>query len=402
MKRIALCLLLLVTASWTTVFAQTSASTADRARFMRGRLRAEPRALTYADGTRFRWRFATGFRLVELVAHGRENEAVAFLKWTRATGFNGVRVLTMARHMFSLPPGEGLAALPRLLELAAREDLYVEVVALADTRAYEMSWDAVRAHVRAVGTVAAAHANTVVEVANEPYHGTQVDRLVEPAALTELAGLVPAVIPVAPGAPPDEPAKYKNGARYLTIHLERGRDEWEMVRRQWQLAALSEETGLFVVNDEPIGADELDKPGSRESNPAIWFTFGALSRITETATTFHFEDGLHARLPRPNQQRCADAFIAGAILIPEEVILTPKNARWADSPVRAARFKDDSPEGTVVRVYSGTSDTRGWTIAVGLDKGKDPGIEWQHGWSPRRVVAERAGVRVYEIANSAR
>ena len=41
-----------------------------------GRLRAEGRTLVCADGSVFRWRGVTAFRLVDLVADGREPEAV--------------------------------------------------------------------------------------------------------------------------------------------------------------------------------------------------------------------------------------------------------------------------------------------------------------------------------------
>src|SRR5688500_9808400 len=64
----------------------------EQPRQMRGRLQAQGRALTYPDGQRFRWAFATGFQLVHYVATGSTQTATDFLKWARNTGFNGVRV----------------------------------------------------------------------------------------------------------------------------------------------------------------------------------------------------------------------------------------------------------------------------------------------------------------------
>src|SRR5262245_2449513 len=69
---------------------------------------AVPRHLA-VDGTGFRrgsapfeWRGITAFRLLEQLAHGRENEAIAYLDWARANRVNVVRVLTMAKHLFQL------------------------------------------------------------------------------------------------------------------------------------------------------------------------------------------------------------------------------------------------------------------------------------------------------------
>src|SRR5688500_4497123 len=150
-----------------------------------------------ATGRTFAWRGITAFRLAEQIASGREAEAVAYLDWAAANDITVVRVLAMAQHLFKLTPADGLRVLPRLLELAARRGLHVEVVALADTAGLNLDLDA---QVTAVGKIAAAHSNAFLEIANEPFHPTQDPKLHDRAALARLAALVPEEVVVAYGS----------------------------------------------------------------------------------------------------------------------------------------------------------------------------------------------------------
>ncbi len=353
-----------------------------------GRLRVSGRLLRDDRGWPFVWRFCTGFRLLEQIAHGREEEASRFLDWASETGFNGVRVLSMASGVFALSPLEGLTVLPRLLRLAADRGLYVEVVALADTASVAVN---LRGHVEQVASIVRYSENGLLQVANEHYHITQDSRLHD---LTFLASLAPTttigenLFTVSPAQ--DDEAVAPEG-QYMTRHLDRSRDTWNMVRRVRELENVSAATGKPVINDEPIGAAEEDIAGRRMSDPQVFFTFGALGRLVGVGSTFHFEDGLHARLPGPRQQSCAGAFIQGTHIMPEEATPTFKNAGWADSPVKSADFTK------VVRAYSAIGGTAGWTVLVGLSG--DPHVEWQNGWRPTGLVdgATWPNVQVWHI-----
>src|SRR3954462_5192085 len=68
-------------------------------------------------GKPFAWRGITAFRLVEFVAHGRERDADAYLRWAASQTLTIVRVFAMADGIFQLTPAEGERALPRLLRL---------------------------------------------------------------------------------------------------------------------------------------------------------------------------------------------------------------------------------------------------------------------------------------------
>ncbi len=355
-----------------------------------GPLRVAGQAIVYPDGSRFTWTGITAFALLDQIADGRSDDTDAFMRWARGRGFNLVRVLAMANSLFRLPPADGLAALPRLLEMAAQHDLYVEVVALADTRAYGMDRDALRAQVAAVAQVSARYPNALVQIANEHAHPTQVDALHDPAFVSSLASAIPAAVLYTDAPPPDDRATRPQGM-YLTRHLDRGGDPWAMVSRVRVLAGLSTAVRKPVVSDEPIGAAERREPGRRLADPAVFFAMGALGRIFGVGTTFHCEDCLQARVPGRVQQECADAFIKGTTLVPDDVSPAFHDARAPGSPVADAAVGRG-----VVQVYSGVAGARGWTLALGL-RG-DPAIAWAPGWSPTRVVYDKPGIRVWEIA----
>jgi hypothetical protein len=363
-----------------------------RPKVLDGRLVARGRHLVYPDGRVFVWRGATGFQLLDHLADGRNAEAVDFAVWAREKGLSVLRVLAQADGMFKLSPEAGRAALPRLCALATEYDFYVEVVALADSAALQKDAAGLRAQVRAVGQAAAACPAFLVQAANEHQHSTQHSLVRDTTFLASLAGEIPAEVTYTL-APPFDDEKLEPTGEYVTRHRSRSRDEWNQVRRVRELHMVSEQTGRFVVDDEPIGADEQDRAGARESNCSIFFTQGALSRLFDVGSTYHFQDGLFAKVPRPNQESCAQAFVAGTRLVPDDVRLSYQNTGWATSPVADAHFTDEG--GHVVRVYSGVSGNTGITVALGLTG--DPRIVWANGWTPRRVLAERPGVTVWEI-----
>jgi hypothetical protein len=277
-----------------------------------GRLSTRDTRLACSDGSPFRWRGVTAFALLEQVAHGRRRDADAYMRWASKTGFNLVRVLAMADVLFKLTPDEGRRHMTTLFRMAGERGLYVEIVALADTASYGMELADLRAQAAAVGEIAAGHPNVVVQIANEHYHPTQSRELHDPAALRELARLIPPPVLYTESAAADDTAIQPQGA-YVTRHLSRGGGAARMVARVQLLGSLALQTGKPVVNGEPIGAAERDQPGRRLSDPGF---FRDLARQTSAAGlaggTFHCEDGLFARVPGPVQQACARAWVQGA------------------------------------------------------------------------------------------
>lgn len=270
-----------------------------------GHLKVSGTRFLTADGSRFAWRGITAFRLVEFVARGREGEADAYLKWAASKELNVVRVLVMADGLFKLSPADGVRALPRLLEIARRHGMYVEVVALADTAAIRVDPGA---HVKAVGAICAAHPNALLEIANEPGHPTQAGPLHDAGYVAALARAVPAAVPVALGS-----VEYGDGfgaGRYVTWHAPRsGRGGWPA-----QIArggALVRKFRKPVINDEPIGAADAAVEGRRDNDPARFREGGAASRRAGLGATFHYEGGLQAKRPTKIEAACLDAWLRG-------------------------------------------------------------------------------------------
>lgn len=270
-----------------------------------GHLRVSGTRFLTADGAPFAWRGITAFRLVELVAHGREAEADAYLTWAAAKQLTVVRVFAMADGLFQLPPADGQHALPRLLELAERHGLHVEVVALTGTTV--MNVDMPR-YIKAIGEICARSPNALIEIANEPGHPTQAAAVHDAAYLRSLAQLVPKGVPVALGS-----VEYGDGfaaGTYVTWHAPRsGRGGWPA-----QIAAGAGMPKRFekpVVNDEPIGAADTAIAGRRDNDPEHFQQAAAASRHAGLGATFHYEGGLQAKLPSKIEMACLDAWLAG-------------------------------------------------------------------------------------------
>lgn len=287
------------------------AEAAERA--VSARLRVGGTLFVNADGSRFHWRGITAFRLVEMVARGREAEAAAYLDWAAAHGVTVVRVLTMATHLFELAPADGRRALPRLLELAAERGIHLEVVALADT--LELEPAALAAHVTAIGAMAAAHPNALVEIANEPFHPTQHPSLHDRATLARLAALVPTEVLVAFGSDAPEAS---GGGDYVTVHMPRGAG-WEHVRALAQGAALVRQYGVPVVSDEPIGVAPETAGGRRDNSPERQRAAALLTRMTGMHATFHYEGGLQAEVPAGVELAAFNAWKQAWTLLPEDI-----------------------------------------------------------------------------------
>jgi len=360
---------------------------------VQGRLAVCGRGLCGPDGSRFSWRGVTAFGLVDLVADDRAADAEAFLAWAANTGFTLVRVLAMNRGWMDLSPADGLRALPRALEMARAHGLYVQVVALAGTGAPDFRGDAfLRAQVRAVAQVCAAAGNCVLELANEPYHGSQA-ALNDPARMQRLQQDVPAGLPVAWGAARDYRSEEMAGGSYVVAHVGRSGKRWDRASRVQDLGELSRRTGKFVVDSEPIGAAEAPQPSRRDSEPGAFFAQGLLARIFDVGTTFHCEDCLQARLPGPVQRRCAEALIAGATLAPSGVAFTPVAVGASNSPV--AQVGSLSPQ---ARTFAAAAASEGLVLVLGASQPPQP--TWPHSWAPRAHVSQWPGLHAWRVVKT--
>ena len=156
---------------------------------------------------------------MEFVAHGREKDADAYLRWAASKKLNVVRVFAMADGIFQLSPADGLRALPRLLEMArtARPLRRSRRVHRDERHQVDRA-----AYVKAIGAICARHPNALLELANEPGHPTQAKEMHDPEHLQSLLPLVPKEVPIALGS-----VEYHDGfaaGTYVTWHSPRGTD----------------------------------------------------------------------------------------------------------------------------------------------------------------------------------
>ena len=270
-----------------------------------GHLKISGTRFLKADGSAFAWRGITAFRLLEFVAHGREAEADAYLAWAASKKLNLVRVLVMADGLFKLSPADGERALPRLLDLAQKRGLHVEVVALADTASIAVDPEK---HIKAIGAICARYPNALLEIANEPVHPTQAKALHDAAYLKTLAALVPGGVPVSLGSVENGDA-FAAGA-YVIWHAPRsGTGGWPAQIAHG--AALAKRFGKPVINDEPMGAADKAVSGRRDNDPARFRQAALATRRAGLGATFHYEGGLQARKPTKTEMACLDAWLAG-------------------------------------------------------------------------------------------
>ena len=188
------------------------------------------------------------------------------------------------------------------------------------------------------------------------------------------------------GAAAEDESHEMAGGTYVVVHVGRSGDRWTRVARMRSLAGLSAATGKFVVDNEPIGAAETPDRGRRDSAPEAFFAQGVLSRLLDVGSTFHCEDCLPARVPGPVQQRCADAFVEGRRIVPEDVNPTIVDAASAAAPAAVA-------DGVNARVFSATADDRAWSLILG--QSNEVGVRWDHGWRAAKRIAQRPGVEVW-------
>lgn len=342
-------------------------------------------SLIAADGQRFDWLGCTAFRLVELVAAGRVDEARAWLQWAASTGFTLQRVLTMCAAapdggMFRLTPADGLAALPDTIRLCAEYGQYVEVVALAATERFGFGEAECRAHVRRVAAICAASNSTVLQIANEYQDGSHCDWLQDDIPhVHALSREIPNAVLYTESPPNGEfDEREQPQGRYLTRHRSR-KDKWNNARRIIELKRLAGNVSLPVIDDEPSGAAEVPRGNARYTDPAFFYAQGLLTKFHNLAgTTFHSEAGLQAQVPGPTQQRCARALIEGFSFPPAREYRF-ENAKHSTSPVKDADFE------RVCRVFSFLHPSGSYAVALGVEPG-GPAIVWQNGYRPLETL----------------
>lgn len=240
-----------------------------------------------------------------------------------------------------------------------------------------------------------------LEIANEYYHATQRDEVHDVNRLKQLAKRVPGHIIVALSAAHDDESLDTAGGEYVPIHLDRGRDMWNEVRRVREAEAVEGATGKPAIIGESTKIAGIDQEGKFENSPNWWLTFGVLCRGFEIDWDIHSEFGLQGRMPDGPEQACFEAALQGylsIIPIDRDVIYKNSNVNggWGDSPVQSHNVDG------VTRVYSfvEAGGDRGHSIAEGITG--DPGVRFGAGWTPTGgPIVDDPEVKVWDIRKAA-
>jgi hypothetical protein len=230
-------------------------------------------------------------------------------------------------------------------------------VALAGTADIPVNLDE---HVEATGRILDTHPNGLIEIANEPVHPSQSAEVQRPQVLAALAARVPREIPIALGS--IERGDGFGAGTYITWHAPRdsGRGGWGHVLALAAGADLLARWQKPVVSDEPIGAGPEFQPGRRDNDPARFRVAAILTRLAGMAATFHYDAGIHARVPDGRELECFNAWNEGWALLPTDV---ERDGTFAAGGGASGAVK--SFDQGIAGVFERTGASRGWVLVIG-------------------------------------
>lgn len=360
-----------------------SAATGDTQK-LSGRIRTNGR-MFWTDAGIFRPRFMGALSALSV----SDDQVQTYLDWVVEKNFNGVRTFAGALAWAGQTAQSARNRLPFLIEQCHDRDLYIEPSLITDSG----TGFNVEEHVRICADICNQYDNVLPEIANEYFHPTQAEKVRDPRYLMELRKLIPSTLAVALGAgDSDEPTADVPQADWVSLHMDRGRDKWNMVRRVRELENASAQYNKPTMNNEPIGAAEAAIGGKRENDPAIYFTMGVLNRLFEVGGVHHADHALSTTLPGPNQEACAEAFVRGSLLIQTASRMRFSNANWPGSPVVGAAFGEG-----VVRAYSGLAEDGSENVLVLVGLTGDPKLQIGNGWRLGETMDEMPGVKVIRL-----
>lgn len=257
-------------------------------------------------------------------------------------GANGVRVFggALVAMTWAKQTADGARSrMPAFFQAARDLGLVVEIAIITDS-GEGAGYDIERHLVESLRT-AQRFDNAIVEIANEFSDGTQHEALVrDPDALCALAKRAVKAAGYtrdwALGAAPYDgligDGRYGGDCgTFNVVHTKRSRDHQTMLDRAYALVDVRRATGKPVISSEPIGADEKDKDGSRESDASFFRDYAAAMRKAGVGAVFHSEAGLRGQALGKKQAAAAVAFhreLASADTAPDFGTLAPRPRGW--------------------------------------------------------------------------
>jgi len=288
-----------------------------------------------SDGATWRYAGMTAFRLYARFLDGQDIEPILRDYITcgglveAGKGPNTLRVLLTASALFSLSAWETTReSLGSFLDVLARFGLRCEAVVLADANPDRSVYPNVpptaetqqeqQAFLDLVAPELAEHWNALPDLGNECSHKiNRVDR----GAFARPAGSVlwsrgSGQADEPPFTPPwdicsDHPGRPDDWPRRLPARDIRSTDG-----PPWGIHHAA-------IENEPMGAGDVDQPGRRSANADDFAQFGAHAGMNSNGACFHFENGLQTTLLSAKQAELAAAFFLGLRFSPPDAQLWP-------------------------------------------------------------------------------
>lgn len=335
-----------------------------------GWLRVDGKRLVTDDGTTWRGRGFSDFRLLERFVLGEDIAPV--LTERIRLGANYLRVFLMYNGGIGhLAPVTSLARLSDFLSRLEARGLRAEIVVFADAQTIPIDQ---HEYLGAVAKILRQHWNALGELVNEaPQNG------VNPIAFDKPSG--PTLWSRGSNLGDQPPFA---GWDYLTSHPDRN-DEWpRKVPCREYLDPCFE--------DEPIGASATDQPGRRSANADDFGYFGGICGEWAQGCLFHSDSGIQSVVLGPVERAAAVAFFAGLAFSPVDASFWPyqrgdncgRCQAVGDMPL--AQWDLPHPQGTLRTVCRGDGTTE-YCVAV------RPTATWvPQPLGPWRIV-ERTGPR---------
>ena len=328
--------------------------------------------------------FLSEFEAIWLVQHGQLDELRRELDRTVAARRNGIRIFGMwfySIHRFSPADSDYWVALETVITEAAAKQLYVELVVFCDTAELMPTPKRRRAHFERILTLAQAHPNVLVQIANEARkNGWQEADAPELLSLARLAKARAPDVTLSVSDPLDGGTEGGDtrhneiqrrlaaaGADYLVEHSDR-RDPEDGRFRRWvdHLEGFWDLRGFIgrpigFIHDEPMGSAAV-RQLNRRDNSVVAHTAGACVGAMMGGYTF---------LKRSEEDNSAPGLMESAVCadIPGSPDFVYINATIAGSPV--ATFRDFDK----CRTISNGAD--GWVLCYGRREGP---VTFREGW----------------------
>lgn len=266
------------------------------------RLHAGDEYLVDDNGERVVLGLSTDFKLFKMFLDGDDIDGVVSQR--TAAGALGFRVLGMCDFLFKLDPKAIGGYYEELRDFAAQlanQGLYLQFTALADAQGVSVADQ--QLHWRQSCEALRDAPNAFCELANENLkNGVDARQFVKPAG----AGLVSS------GSWCDGWEPTGGWGDIVTFHSARTW-KWPVTVPATVAEIRREYAGQRkpVWIGEPMGAADVDEPGRRSSDPALFEKLGVSIGVFAAGGVFHSEAGLRSDLWSERQQQCAEAFFRG-------------------------------------------------------------------------------------------